>query len=328
MEFLQREFGDRAYHVLLNKVSGEYIGIIPSCGAMLNAFNVKLPDDSYFPLISGYESEEDLINNIARTFKGCKLSPFPNRIRSGTYSFKGRDYQLDINLEEEGHAHHGLLYDAPFELIDSHVGEFDGRLRYRCVYDGQKQGYPFKYQMEIEYRFNQDNHLKCITEIKNIDDREILIGDGWHPVFNTYPSTNDMYIRFSAEKQLVLQNMLPNMEFVADGKFSDFRQIGEQWFDDAYKVSNTGKAIFTLAYPTLKMSVDIWQQTGHNKYNYLQVYTPADRNSIAVEPVTCPADAFNNGLGLITLDPGETLSLAYGISANFNAVPGSGLLKN
>ncbi|UII34648.1 hypothetical protein LVD17_12600 [Fulvivirga ulvae] len=318
MEFLQGKFGERAYHILLNRDSGEYIGVIPSCGAMLNAFNVRLPDDSYFPLIDGYENENDLVNNIAHTFKGCKLSPFPNRIKAGNYTFKGQNYQLGINLLEEGHAHHGLLYNVPFELINSGADEYEGRLRYRYVYDAFNPGYPFKYHMEIEYRFNRDNSLTCTTEIKNTDDREILIGDGWHPVFNTHPLTDDMYIRFRADKQLELHDMIPNMKFAEDGKFSDFRRIGKQQFDDAFELNNTGKAVFTLAYPKLKMAVDIWQQTGTDGYNYLQVYTPYNRNSIAVEPVTCPANAFNNGLGLITLAPGVELSLAYGIEVSFD----------
>jgi aldose 1-epimerase len=39
------------------------------------------------------------------------------------------------------------------------------------------------------------------------------------------------------------------------------------------------------------------------------------RRGVAVEPMTCAADAFNSGDGLVALGPGERLAGAWGISA-------------
>jgi aldose 1-epimerase len=50
-----------------------------------------------------------------------------------------------------------------------------------------------------------------------------------------------------------------------------------------------------------------------DKYNFLQVYTPPHRNTIAIEPMTCLADAFNNKKGLIILKPSETASFSFGV---------------
>ena len=47
--------------------------------------------------------------------------------------------------------------------------------------------------------------------------------------------------------------------------------------------------------------------------NYLQIYTPASRDCIAIEPMTCAANAFNNGMGTISLKAGEKKSVAYGV---------------
>jgi aldose 1-epimerase len=52
----------------------------------------------------------------------------------------------------------------------------------------------------------------------------------------------------------------------------------------------------------------VGQQTGEGKLNYLVCYTPPRRDSVAIEPLTANVDAFNNGEGLATLDPGGTLS--------------------
>ncbi len=34
---------------------------------------------------------------------------------------------------------------------------------------------------------------------------------------------------------------------------------------------------------------------------FVQLHTPTSEQSIAIEPMTCPADAFNNQIGLLTL---------------------------
>jgi aldose 1-epimerase len=39
--------------------------------------------------------------------------------------------------------------------------------------------------------------------------------------------------------------------------------------------------------------------------SYLQLYTPEDRKSIAIEPMSCIANAFNNGEGLKILEVAE-----------------------
>jgi aldose 1-epimerase len=41
---------------------------------------------------------------------------------------------------------------------------------------------------------------------------------------------------------------------------------------------------------------------------------PRRRHGLAIEPMTCAPDAFNSGLGLITLQPGESHVSTWGIS--------------
>ena len=47
-------------------------------------------------------------------------------------------------------------------------------------------------------------------------------------------------------------------------------------------------------------------------FNYLQLYIPPDRSSIAIEPMTCSVDAFNNGDGLIILEVAEVIKASCG----------------
>ena len=60
-------------------------------------------------------------------------------------------------------------------------------------------------------------------------------------------------------------------------------------------------------------TIRYWQETGKDKFNFLQVFTPPYGTSVALEPMTCNVDAFNNGEGLVTLAPGATLEAKAGV---------------
>jgi aldose 1-epimerase len=53
-------------------------------------------------------------------------------------------------------------------------------------------------------------------------------------------------------------------------------------------------------------------------YGYVQLFTgdplpDVARRSLAVEPMTCPPNAFRSGEGLLRLDPGERFAAGWGI---------------
>ena len=54
-------------------------------------------------------------------------------------------------------------------------------------------------------------------------------------------------------------------------------------------------------------------------YPYVMVYTGDDRpdvrrRSMAVEPMTCPPQAFRSGEAVITLDPGDSVTAQWGLT--------------
>ena len=42
----------------------------------------------------------------------------------------------------------------------------------------------------------------------------------------------------------------------------------------------------------------------------------AARQAVAIEPMTCPPDAFNTGTDLVVLEPGETHGAAFTITGS------------
>jgi aldose 1-epimerase len=54
-------------------------------------------------------------------------------------------------------------------------------------------------------------------------------------------------------------------------------------------------------------------------YGYVMVFSgdplpDVNRKSLAVEPMTCPPNAFSTGTALVRLQPGEPFTAAWGIS--------------
>ena len=63
-------------------------------------------------------------------------------------------------------------------------------------------------------------------------------------------------------------------------------------------------------------AVTLWVD---ESYGYLMLFTgdtrpDVNRRSLAVEPMTCPPNAFRTGDSLIRLEPGESATAAWGIT--------------
>jgi aldose 1-epimerase len=62
-------------------------------------------------------------------------------------------------------------------------------------------------------------------------------------------------------------------------------------------------------------------------YPYIMVFTgdplpDVARRSLAVEPMTCPPNAFRSGESLIRLEPGESAASTWGIEPRITTVGG------
>ena len=80
-----------------------------------------------------------------------------------------------------------------------------------------------------------------------------------------------------------------------------------------------GRALARLEDPTDGRFVELWVDGG---FRYLMVYTADQvgdhqrrRRAVAIEPMTCPPDAFRTGTDLVELDPGESWQATWGLRA-------------
>jgi aldose 1-epimerase len=103
-----------------------------------------------------------------------------------------------------------------------------------------------------------------------------------------------------------------------DYDFREPRKIGATKLDNAYtdlERDADGVARVELRHPDGGTSVSLWLD---ESYRYLELFTgdsqpSVERRSLAVEPMTCPPNAFRSGEGVLVLEPGQSTRTEWGI---------------
>ncbi len=313
---VEDKFGAYSSYRLTDSSSGEYATILPYLGGTINNIVFK-HKDQLIDILDGYISYTDALQHLHSSFKGSNLFPFPNRIRGGNYTFEGTSYQLNINFPNENNAIHGLVFDQKFSVKEITDGEHQCRLVITYEPSATSIGYPFNYLLEITYKWIEDQGFECISMAKNLGKTNMPVGIGWHPYFKAASDkVDDLSMQFPADKVLeVDQKMIPTGVSKQYNEFNTLKQIDNTQLDHCF-VLNTKKspAEIIIQNNKLNFGYKIWQETGTALYNYLQIYTPPSRTSIAIEPMTCIPDAFNNKQGLIVLKPGKSVEARWGVT--------------
>lgn len=299
---------------LLHQKSGCFAEIIPGCAAMLHAFGVRNQNVDV-QLIESFNSLGEYKERVEpEGYKGCKLSPFVCRIKNSTYIFGEKKYTVE-NRSGADHALHGLLYNKAFEIVDEVSNDMHASVSMKYNYKGDEQGYPFKYECLVTWELFGDCLLRVNTVIENKDIGLIPIQDGWHPYFNFGHTIDELELEFQSKNMLVFDNdLIPTGEKIPFDKFITVTPIRDLHFDSCYELDlQECQPLCVLRSPIKKIEVKIFPQ---RSYPYLQLYTPDDRQSIAVENISGPSDGFNSG-NFTTLEPGQITNFATAYQVHF-----------
>ena len=139
--------------------------------------------------------------------------------------------------------------------------------------------------------------MKLHMEMINKGEGSLPYGLGWHPYFKV-GNLDKAAVKMPVEDTfLVDDRMIPEKRQNSD--LDETFEVAGRSFDEAFTLKQGSCSLETERY-RLDMVFDARAEA------YLQIYTPPHRNSIAIEPMTCLADAFNNGIGLQILEPGAS----------------------
>ncbi|MCX5395048.1 gluconokinase, GntK/IdnK-type [Streptomyces sp. NBC_00094] len=267
------------------------------------------------PLLDGFSTGSAITGG-----RGQLLVPWPNRVDGGRYRFDGRDLQLPLTEVEKDNAIHGLLRWTLWELL----ARTDGSVTLGTTLCPQP-GYPFLLDVRVEYRLGPDG-LGTTVRATNTGTEPAPYGVGQHPYLTVGTDlVDDAVLTVPARNLLRTDDRgLPIGQEPVDGTPYDFRTarpIGDLRLDTAFTGLDRdpeGRAIVRLTHPSELRGVDLWLGEGTR---CVQVYTgdtlaepERRRRGVAVEPMSCPPDAFRSGTDLTVLQPGATHVLRWGLS--------------
>ena len=277
-------------------------------GGALQTYSVDGVD-----LVDGFADDER-----TTTYNGAVLAPWPNRIRDGRWSWRGRSYQLPVTEPATGSALHGLVSDVLWEP-DSVAAD--------AVTLGApitpSAGYPFQLRVTVTWSLSADG-LRCRLGAVNTGAEPAPFGTATHPFFRLPDArVDDLDLVLPAGQWLETDaNLLPVALRPASGTELDFtqpRSLRGLRLDTAFTAvtpdfHGTSEAVLS----SRGSAVTIWAEPD---FTWWQVYTSDQfapdseryRRSLAVEAMTCAPDAFNSGADLIVLEPGAPWSAAWGV---------------
>jgi aldose 1-epimerase len=287
--------------------TGIQVRILPAAGALLHEFSIPL-GNRRIQVIDNYKNQLDLRTHLSSSFKSAKLSPFVCRISEGKYSFEKNKFEF-LNKFNDGSAIHGILSDKPFKVIDKMAGEEEASVLLEYPYRHEDPAYPFDYDIQVRYILTKGGKLRLVTTIKNMSPGRIPMADGWHPYFSLEGKVNDWRLSFHSRQNLTFdENLIPIGQMAESEKFYSPRLIGEEFFDHCFLLEkDPDMPAAVLENPVNGLRLRFFPDIS---YPFLQIFTPPHRNSIAIENLSAAPDAFNNGIGLLIMQPGESQSFS------------------
>ena len=288
--------------------AGDYRATVTELGAGLRQLSVAGTN-----LVTTFDADE-----LPPHGAGQFLSPWPNRIADGTYIFKGTEQHLPLSEAARGNAIHGLTRWIPWTRVSHERDE----VTLRSVPHGQV-GYPFAVQVEVTYRLDAASGLHVTVTAANKGSRSAPWGTGTHPYLAVATDLiDDCELCLPADRWLPVDGRLNPSGPAQDVAGTDFdfrtqRKIGGTSLDTAF--TGLRREADGLAWVRLSgggLTTEMWMDATQP---WLQVFTsdPLEpelrRAALAVEPMTCPPDAFNSGEDLIVLQPKESVTIRWGI---------------
>jgi aldose 1-epimerase len=288
---------------------GGHRAVVVEVGAGLREYTVD-----GLPVLDGYPATE-----MCSGGRGQTLIPWPNRIAGGAYEFDGATQQLPLTEPGPGNAIHGLTRWAAWTLVDRTGAS--ATLRHLLH---PQPGYPHTLDCRLEYALSEAG-LRVRTAVTNTGDGPAPYGTGAHPYLTVGTETVDQVtLTVPGDRYLPTDdNGIPTGTADVEGSPFDYRAgrvIGAAKVDHCFTdLDRDADGVATVTLAAGDRRVRLWLDAS---YRYLQVFTgdtlvPARRRrGLAVEPMTCPPDAFRSGTGLHVLEPGRSIESTWGIATS------------
>jgi len=241
---------------------------------------------------------------------GKTLLPWPNRITRGVYTWEGTTYRVPVNDPEHHAALHGLMAWVDWSVV--HADDDSATLG---AFVAPRYWYPWAIESWVTYALHAETGLTVTLTSTNVGSATAPYGASSHPYLSLDLADNAGY-ELTVPAASVLETdadlapvaLRPVADLGLDYRVP--RALGTSRIDHAFTDLPAGPWAVTVGSPDTGRSTVLEADA-----RWVQVYTGdrMGRRGVAVEPMTCAPDAFNSGVGLIGLEPGQSHSLTFTI---------------
>ena len=319
--------------------AGDYEAIIASVGASLRSLTFDGRD-----LVVPFDADE-----VRPSYRGATLAPWPNRVVDGIYTFGGVERKVALTEPARHHALHGLAGWLDYQATDkgpSHV-------TLAATIEPQT-GYPWRVTIETTFSLDADGVTQSVRATNESPDAAPW-GTGPHPYLVAGEGhVDDWTLELPAGEVLAVtaDRLIPTEVRAVDADdaerfdFREPRRIEKIELDHAYTGIVRDAAGFAAVRVTVPTPSPLAADASSGASGrvgpaagsgvemvwgaacpWVQIHTsdkgigkPGHRTGLAVEPMTCAPDAFNDAKydfdsGLIVLEPGASTEASWRIAA-------------
>ena len=229
------------------------------------------------------------------------LVPYVNRIRGGTFTFRGREIRLEPNMAGDPSPLHGQGWLNPWTV--ERVEELQASLRFQH----EPGEWPWRYEAVQEFALD-DTGLNITLECRNLSDEPMPCGLGQHPYF---PCDRETRLDTSVTHAWTIdEHVLPVEMVPAEGRYDlNNRPVCGQVLDNGFG-GWSGKA--RMSDPAWPYEVSLTSPDAE----FFQLYSPPTGGIFVAEPVTHANAALNQPesewpeLGMRVLEAGEKMGMS------------------
>jgi len=237
------------------------------------------------------------------------LFPFPNRLRDGAFTFRGRRYPINP-------PRHGLVRDKAWRVTGRGASPEEGawiRSEIEAAHFPEVilRQFPFPFALRVLHRLRK-GALEIEAEAENTGKGPMPVGFGIHPYFRK-PDRGSLQAPVTQRWELA--DSLPTGKRLPVDEAFDLREprtLAGLMLDDIFTgltadASGTVRCFLNDEVKGTRTTVEFPVR----QFPHLVVYTPpSPRAAICIEPNSCPTDAFNlqaRGIeaDVTVLEPGE-----------------------
>lgn len=265
-------------------------------------------------LVDGY-AEHEMAGNV----RGHVLVPWPNRLADGCYTWDGEEHRTPLTEPEQANAIHGLVRFSAWRVVDR---SSDAITLEHLLHP--QPGYPFALRLQVAYELSTEG-LRVTTTAVNEGAVALPYGEGHHPYLAAGPGlrVDDCVLDSPGRTRLETDGRgIPTGSVPVAGTPYDLRggrTVGDLVIDHAFtdlERDADGLAWVRFTGPDGRGAA-VWLDSS---YSHLQLFTgdvipePRRRQGLAVEPMTCPPNAFATGESVIRLEAGESTTATWGLT--------------